>query len=125
MQGKGNAKASKERQEQEKLDKKVKELFEGWEMDKKEEEREIKDIYKKHSEYGFYVSFLKQVADEKKDLVVKRVALFPVVLAHERFHAKEFRRAWFDSIKVRLHIYRIWQSVLEISPSAALLWPRS
>lgn len=57
-------------------------------MDKKEEEREIKDIYKKHSEYGFYISFLKQVADEKKDLVIKRVSLFPVLSSNDRFNPK-------------------------------------
>jgi hypothetical protein len=38
------------------------------------------------------------VADEKKDNVIKRVALFPVIL-NERFNSKDFRFAWLDSIK--------------------------
>jgi len=58
----------------------------------------LKDILRKHSERHFYISFLKQVADEKKDNVIKRVALFPIIL-NERFHAKDFRSAWLDTIK--------------------------
>lgn len=38
------------------------------------------------------------MADEKKENVVKRVALFPILLT-DRFSIKEFRSAWFDSIK--------------------------
>lgn len=49
-------------------------------MNKGEEIREIKDILRKTAEKNFYFSFLKQVADEKKDNIVKRVALFPVLL---------------------------------------------
>ncbi len=41
----------------------MKELFEGWEMGKNEELREIRDIVKKSGEKAFYFSFLKQVAD--------------------------------------------------------------
>jgi hypothetical protein len=101
-QGKGKEKLSKEKMELEKLDKKVKELFEGWEMEKKEELRESKEIVRKSGERAFYLSFLKQVADEKKDNVVKRVALFPVLLAGDRFSPSDFRAAWFDIIKVPL-----------------------
>jgi hypothetical protein len=62
-QGKVQDKVNKEKQDQEKLDKKVKEMFEGWESDKKQELRDIKDILKKYPEQNFYLSFLKQVAD--------------------------------------------------------------
>jgi hypothetical protein len=68
-------------------------------MDKKEELREIKEILRKTSPRTFYFSFLKQVADEKKDNIIKRVALFPVLL-NDRFEYGEFKAAWFDIIKV-------------------------
>jgi len=55
-------------------------LFEGWEGDKKLEQKEIRDITRNYSPYQFYMSFLKQVADEKKDLVKKRVELFNVLV---------------------------------------------
>ena len=97
-QGKGKEKMTKEKMEQEKLDKKVKELFEGWEMSKGEELREIKEILRKTNERTFYFSFLKQVADEKKDNIIKRVALFPVLL-NDKFIFNDFRQAWFDIIK--------------------------
>lgn len=45
------------------------------------------------------MSFLKQVADEKKDNVIKRVTLFPVLVEKDRFCSKEFRKAWVESIK--------------------------
>lgn len=104
--GKGNTggnqkekEREKEKAEQEKLDKKVKELFEGWEMGKNEELREIKEILRKYNERQFYLSFLRQVADEKKDNVSKRVTLFPVILNSERFSVKDFKNAWIDAIK--------------------------
>lgn len=123
-QGKGKEKLSKEKMELEKLDKKVKELFEGWEMDKKEELREIKEILRKTNERTFYFSFLKQVADEKKDNIVKRVALFPVLLA-ERFNYNEFRNAWFDIIKVNITLFSTWPLDLETTLTVALLWLKS
>lgn len=48
-------------------------MFEGWEGDKKQEQKDIRDITRTYTSYQFYMSFLKQVADEKKDLVKKRV----------------------------------------------------
>jgi hypothetical protein len=38
------------------------------------------------------------VADEKKDKVIKRVALFPVII-NEHFNSNDFRSAWLDTIK--------------------------
>lgn len=123
--GKGNTAGNqkekereKEKAEQEKLDKKVKELFEGWEMGKNEELREIKDILRKYNERQFYLSFLRQVADEKKDNVSKRVTLFPVLLSNERFSVKDFKNAWIDAIKVSPNLFSSWPSDQETSPSA-------
>jgi len=41
----------------------------------------MKDIVRKYANRKFYLSFLRQVADEKKDKVIKRVGLFEVVIA--------------------------------------------
>lgn len=57
-------------------------MYEGWEMGKNEEQREMKEILKKHNEHDFYFSLLKQVADEKKEKVAKRVELIPTVMDH-------------------------------------------
>lgn len=53
---------------------------------------------KNNSNKSFYISYLKQVADEKKDNVLKRIELFPVLLT-EKFNFKDFRNAWFTTIK--------------------------
>lgn len=45
----------------------------------------MKDILRKHNESTFYFSLLKQVADGKKEIVAKRVNLFPVIMDYERF----------------------------------------
>lgn len=45
---------------------------------------------------------MKQVADEKKDNVAKRVTLFTFLVEHDRFNPKEFKRAWIDAIRVYL-----------------------
>ena len=42
----------------------------------------MKEILKKHNEHDFYFSLLKQVADEKKEKVAKRVELIPTVMDH-------------------------------------------
>ena len=76
-------------------------------MGKNEHEREIKDILRRNSEYGFYLSFLKQVADEKKDNVIKRVALFPVIMENERFNVKEFKKSWIDNVRVFIMLFSI------------------
>jgi hypothetical protein len=75
-------------------------MYEGWEMGKHEETREMRDILKKHSEQAFYLSLLKQLADEKKDNVAKRVTLLPVVMDYERFKAHDFKAAWIAAVKV-------------------------
>lgn len=74
-------------------------MFEGWEADKKQEQRDIRDISRNYTSYQFYMSFLKQVADEKKDLVKKRVELFSVLIEGEKFSLKDFKKAWIDGIK--------------------------
>ena len=81
----------------------MKELFEGWESDKKQEQRDMKDIGKNFAFFNFYLSFLKQVADEKKDLVKKRIELFTVLIERDNFNLKEFKKAWIETIKV--HFY--------------------
>lgn len=90
----------KERQriEQEKLDKSVKELFEAWETDKKVGGREIKEILKKCKNTTFYLSFMKMVADGKKDNVIKRVTLIGVVIK-ERFNYDQFIEGWVLAIR--------------------------
>ena len=37
-------------------------MFEGWEMDKHEQMKEMKDILRKSTEQAFYLSLLRQVA---------------------------------------------------------------
>ena len=75
-------------------------MFEGWEMGKNEEQKEMRDISRKHSETSFYFSLLKQVADEKKENVAKRVTLFPLIMDSERFKPEAFRNAWAETVKV-------------------------
>jgi len=60
-------------------------MFEGWEMGKNEELKEMREILKKTNETAFYISLLKQVADEKKENVAKRVTLFSVIMDKDRF----------------------------------------
>ena len=98
-------------------------MFEGWEADKKQEQRDIRDISRNYTSYQFYMSFLKQVADEKKDLVKKRVELFSVLIEGEKFSLKDFKKAWIDGIKVTVLLFSISLSCLVTSPSVELLWP--
>ena len=62
---------------------------------------------KKHNEHDFYLALLKQVADEKKENVAKRVTLLPVIMDHERFKVQEFKNAWIDAIKVNIDLFSI------------------
>ena len=114
----------RERIEQEKLDKAVKELFEGWEMEKKLEIKEIKDILRKHNHRAFYRSFMKLVADEKKDNVVKRVTLMEVVVK-ERFHYDQFIDGWVDAIRVTSPLPSTWRLVRATTRTRAQRWRRS
>lgn len=82
-------------------------MFEGWEMGKNEEIREMRDILKKHTEHAFYLSLLKQVADEKKENVAKRLTLLPVVMDYDRFRPQEFKNAWINAIKVHSLLFSI------------------
>lgn len=67
----------------------------------------MKEILKKHNEHDFYLALLKQVADEKKENVAKRVTLLPVIMDHDRFRAQEFKHAWIAAIKVFLSLFSI------------------
>ena len=71
------------------LHEKVKAVFKGWDLDTKTEKSQIKAVLKQYSDAEFYLSFLKQVADEKKDVIRKRIDLFDVLLEH--FNAKAFK----------------------------------
>ncbi len=79
------------------LHEKVKAVFKGWDLDTKTQKSQIKAVLKQYSDAEFYLSFLKQVADEKKDVIKKRIDLFDVLLEH--LNAKAFKEAWFNCIK--------------------------
>jgi len=50
---------------------------------------------------NFYLSILKQIADEKKDVIIKRLELMPIII-QEAFSDNDFSKAWFDAIRVFL-----------------------
>jgi hypothetical protein len=47
-----------------------------------------------------------------------------VLLENERFNLKEFKKSWFDGVKVTFRLFSIWLSDLAISLSAEQPWPR-
>jgi hypothetical protein len=69
------------------------------------------------------MSFLRQVAHEKKDLVKKWVEFFSVLIEGEKFSLKDLKNAWIDSIKVIVFLCSISLSNLANSPSVEMLWP--
>jgi hypothetical protein len=42
--------------------------------------REMKDILRKNTEKALYLSLLRQVAQQSKDIIIKRVNLFPIIM---------------------------------------------
>ena len=123
-EGKAGHKHSRDKLEQDKLDRRVKEMYEGWQAGKHEETREMREILKKHHEHAFYLSLLKQLADEKKDNVAKRVTLLPFVMDYDRFKPQDFKAAWLTAVRVNRCLFSTWPSAEKTSPSARLLSPR-
>lgn len=64
----------------------------------KNERAHFKNILKEYKEVEFLTECLNQIADAKKELVVKRVALFDVIL-ESYSNPDTLKAAWFDSIK--------------------------
>lgn len=77
-------------------------------MDKHEQLREMKDILRKNTEQAFYLSLLRQVAQQSKDIIIKRITLFPIIMDYERFKAEDFKNAWAEVVKVMLFLLRKW-----------------
>jgi len=65
----------------------------------------MKDILRKNTEQAFYLSLLRQVAQQSKDIIIKRITLFPVVMDYERFKPEDFKNAWSEIIKVTRFLF--------------------
>jgi hypothetical protein len=61
--------------------------------------KDIKNILRKYDLNEFYLSYLKQVADEKKELIYKRIELFTIILEGQ-FNEEKFNKAWLQAIQV-------------------------
>ena len=68
----------------------------------------MKDILRKNTEQAFYLSLLRQAPQQSKDVIIKRITLFPVIMDYERFKAEDFKNAWAEVIKVTLFLFRKW-----------------
>ena len=60
----------------------------------------MKDILRKNTERAFYTSLLTHVAQQSKEVIIKRIPLFSLVMDQERFKMQDFKDAWDDVIKV-------------------------
>lgn len=75
----------------------IKALFKDWETDGKNEKHHIKTILKEYSEVELFTGYMKQVADEKKEVVRKRIDLFDIIL--DNLNLRNFKEAWLNGIK--------------------------
>ena len=64
----------------------------------------MKDILRKNTEHAFYVSLLRQVAQQNKDIIIKRISLFFFIMDYEKFKPQDFKNAWADVIKVTISL---------------------
>lgn len=65
----------------------------------------MKDILRKNTEQAFYQSLLRQVAQQSKDIINKRISLFPIIMDYDKFKPEDFKNAWSDIIKVTLFLF--------------------
>jgi hypothetical protein len=76
----------------------IKAMFKDWENGEKNEKTHFKTILKDYNVVEFLTACLNQVADEKKEHVVKRLELFDVIL-DTYFDLDKLKNAWFECIK--------------------------
>lgn len=76
----------------------VKAMYKDWDGGEKNEKAHFKNILKEYKEVEFLTECLNQVADDKKEFVAKRVALFDVIL-ESYFNVANLKAAWFECIK--------------------------
>jgi len=76
----------------------VKAMYKDWDGGEKNEKAHFKNILKEYKEVEFLTECLNQIADDKKESVIKRVALFDVIL-ETYFNLETLKAAWFECIK--------------------------
>ena len=76
----------------------VKAMYKDWDGGEKNEKAHFKNILKEYKEVEFLTECLNQIADDKKESVIKRVALFDVILENY-FNLETLKAAWFECIK--------------------------
>jgi len=76
----------------------IKAMFKDWENSEKNEKAHFRNILKEYGIVEFFTACLNQIADEKKENIVKRLDLFDIIF-ESYFDLEKFKSAWFECIK--------------------------